>query len=79
MQSRGREVSIPGFTAEASLRLTGGCYRRLASGTTATAMQAVTPALPRFGCAIACAVCDAVGGVGPVCWRCRNCKILGDF
>ena len=78
MPSLRSDVSMPGFTAEASLYPTGGSHRTGPARAGAPAMQAVTPALSRF-CAIMCAVCGAAGGVGPECWRCRNCALLGDY
>jgi hypothetical protein len=77
MQSQGRELSIPGFTAEASLYPTIG--RTIGSRITAPAMHAVTPALSRFGslfCGMTCAVCREVYGGLPsyACEDCRYCE-----
>jgi hypothetical protein len=60
-------MSIPSFTAEASLYKTGGRYRMMASGDTALATQAVTPAfIRRIKCILHCAMCDAgVRGAAP--------------
>jgi hypothetical protein len=76
MQSQGRELSIPGFTAEASLYPTIG--RTIGSRITPPAMHAVTPALSRFDCAITCGVCTWVfGGVrSSACEDCRYCEKL---
>lgn len=77
--------NIPGFTADASLRRTRGCYGLTAAGDTAHTGQAVIPALAPpapfwrgVRCAIACKVCEIAGGVGPSCWTCRNCILTGD-
>jgi hypothetical protein len=72
-------VSIPSFTAEASLYKTGGRYRMMASGDTALATQAVTPAMRALYCAIVCAACDAgVKSNFGYCWRCHDCELTGD-
>lgn len=77
-------MNTPGFTAEAALRRTRGCYGRSAIGGPAPAGQTVTPALVSrpfwrgIRCSIACKVCAIAGGVGPSCWTCRNCILTGD-
>jgi hypothetical protein len=78
MQSQGRELSIPGFTGEASLYPPIG--RTIGSRITAPAMHAVTPALSRWfslACGMTCGLCREVYGSvarAPACEDCRYCE-----